>query len=118
MEILHCVMQSVMPYHEGWEHACNPNEESTTSVTTRWPAMYVTSIIVARMRILQGVLQGVMSYHMNDKHACNPNGDPKQVLQSVMPYSVCYKRACNSNEYPIMRVTKRDAPQNVLQASL
>eukprot|EP00965_Chrysotila_dentata_P256962 6212734-Pleurochrysis_carterae.AAC.1 len=116
MEIIHCVLQSVMPYHEGtYEHACNSNVESTTRVTTRWPTMYVTSSFVARMRILQCVLKGVMPYHMDYKHACNPNGDPKRVLQSVMPYSVCYKRACNSNEYPTMRVTKRDAPQYVLQ---
>eukprot|EP00965_Chrysotila_dentata_P044961 1493840-Pleurochrysis_carterae.AAC.1 len=93
MEILHCVLQSMMPYYEGYEHACNPNEKSTVRVTTRWPAMYVTSIIVAQMRILQCVLQGVMPYHINYKHACNPNEDPKRVLQSVVPYSVRYKRA-------------------------
>ena len=48
MEILHCVLQNVMPYYEGYEHACNPNEESTTRVTTQWPTTYVTSILVTR----------------------------------------------------------------------
>eukprot|EP00965_Chrysotila_dentata_P126253 4172602-Pleurochrysis_carterae.AAC.1 len=81
--------------------------------------MFVTSILATRMRILQCVLQDVMPYHVDYRLACNPNRDPKCVLQSVVPYSVCYcKRACNSNEYPIMRATKRDAPQYRLQTSL
>eukprot|EP00965_Chrysotila_dentata_P159673 5275375-Pleurochrysis_carterae.AAC.1 len=88
MEILHCVLQSVVRYYKNYEHACNQNEESTTRVTTRWPTMYVTSVLVTRMRILQCVLQGVMLYHMDHKHGCNQNRDPKRVLQSVVPYSV------------------------------
>ena len=88
MEILlHCVLQCVMPYYEGYKHACNPNEESTTRVPTQWPTTYVTSILVTRMRILQCVLQGVMPYNVGYKRVCSPNGDPTMRVTSVTPYN-------------------------------
>eukprot|EP00965_Chrysotila_dentata_P121968 4031404-Pleurochrysis_carterae.AAC.1 len=52
MEILQCVLQSVMPYNVGCKHACSRNGD---------PTMHVTS---------------VTPYNECCTHACNPNEAP------------------------------------------
>eukprot|EP00965_Chrysotila_dentata_P154446 5103308-Pleurochrysis_carterae.AAC.1 len=37
MEILQCVLQSVMPYNVDYKHACSPNGDPTTRVTSVTP---------------------------------------------------------------------------------